>query len=147
MGIEIGLPFSLGVGADLRYEQGEADAGDLGSVALRVAWASVLGLVRPIVDWSSVTIGIGAKLGVAWLEGLASGGVPGRVHAGFVAGPAIVAQAALHLAGAGYVHIGLELSWITLGVAGVNAATGERIASFDGPQLALTLGFEIQPSR
>lgn len=147
LGLEIGLPLSLGLGADVRYEQGEAEAGAYGRVALRVAWASVLALVRPIVDWSSLTIGVGAKLGVGWLEGLPTGNVPARTHAGFVGGPAVTTQVALHLAGSGYVHIGLELSWITLGVGGVDAATGERLATIAGPQLALTAGFEIQPSR
>lgn len=147
LGIEIGLPYSLGVGADFRYEQGETDAGALGRVALRTAWGTVLALVRPMVGWSSLTIGAGAKLGVAWLEGLPLGGATGATHAGFVAGPAAVAQVALHIGGSGYVHLGLELSWITVGVSGLNGATRERVASFGGPQLAITAGFEIQPSR
>lgn len=147
LGLEIGLPLSLGVGVDFRYEQGEADGGDRGRVALRVAWGSLLALIRPVVDWSSVTIGAGAKLGVAWLEGLPAGPIAGRVHAGFVAGPALTAQVALHLAGSGYVHVGLELAWISLGVAGTDGVGGPRVASFEGPQLAVTAGFEIQPSR
>lgn len=147
LAIELGLPYSLGAGADFRYEQGEADAGALGRVALRTAWGTLLALVRPMVGWSSLTIGVGAKLGVAWLEGLPFGGATGATHSGFIAGPAAVAQVALHIGGSGYVHLGLELSWITMGVSGLNGATGERVASFGGPQLAITAGFEIQPSR
>lgn len=147
LGLEIGLPLSLGIGADFRYEQGEADAGMLGRAVLRVAWGSMLALVRPIVDWSSVSVGVGAKLGVAWLEGIPSAGVTGATHSGLVAGPVIASHVALHLAGAGYLHVGLELSWITLGVAGTNGRAGDVLASFAGPQLAITAGFEIQPSR
>ncbi len=147
LGIESALPFLLGVGADFRYEQGEADVGALGRVALRTTWGTLLALVRPVVGWSSLTIGVGAKLGAAWLQGLPASGVAGSTHAGLVAGPAVVAQVALHVGGSGYVHLGLELSWITLGVSGLNGATGETIASFTGPQLAITAGFEIQPSR
>jgi hypothetical protein len=147
IGLEIGLPYMLGVGADFRYEQGRADGGPLGEVALHVAWGSLLALVRPFVGWSSLTIGLGAKLGAAWLEGVPAEGVGGGTQAGFVFGPAIAFHGALHLAGAGYVHVGLELSWITVGVSGVNGASGESIASFGGPQIAITAGFEIQPSR
>lgn len=147
LGLEVGLPFSLGVGADFRYEQGDADVGALGDVRLRVAWGTLAALVRPLVDWSSVSVGLGLKLGVAWLEGLPAEGISGRTHSGLVAGPAIVAHVALHVGGSGYLHVGLELSWISVGVAGLNGATHETVASFGGPQIALTAGFEIQPSR
>jgi hypothetical protein len=148
IGVEIGLPFMLGIGGDFRYEQGEADGGALGSVTLRVAWGTLLALVRPVVGWSSITIGVGAKIGAAWLEGNPeSPAIGADTHAGAVFGPAIVAYGSLHLAGAGYVHVGLELAWVTVGVAGLNGATGEEIASFAGPQIAITAGFEIQPSR
>lgn len=147
LGLEVGLPFNLGVGADFRYEQGEADVGPLGDVVMRVAWGTLLALVRPIVDWSSVSVGVGAKLGVAWLEGRPNAGVEGLTHSGFVAGPVVATHVALHLAGAGYLHVGLELSWITTSVAGVHRVTGESLASFSGPQMTLTAGFEIQPSR
>lgn len=147
LGVEVGLPFSLGIGADFRYEQGEADTGPLGDVVLRVAWGTLLALARPIVDWSSVSIGVGVKLGAAWLEGVPSGGVTGATHTGFVFGPAVAAHVALHLGGSGYVHLGLELSWITAGVAGTAGRPDQILASFSGPQIAITAGFEIQPIR
>jgi hypothetical protein len=147
LGVEVGLPFSLGVGADFRYEQGEADTGPLGDVVLRVAWGTLLALARPIVDWSSVSIGVGVKLGAAWLEGVPTGGVTGATHIGFVFGPAVAAHVALHLGGSGYAHLGLELSWITAGVAGTTGRPDQILASFSGPQIAITAGFEIQPIR
>ena len=147
LGVEVALPLSLGVGADLRYEQGEADTGPLGDVVLRVAWGTLLGLARPIVDWSSVSIGVGVKLGAAWLEGLPSDGITGATHSGLVFGPAVAAHVALHLGGSGYAHLGLELSWITVGVAGTAGRPDQILASFAGPQIAITAGFEIQPLR
>lgn len=146
LGVEIGMPFSLGIGADFRYEQGEVGLGALGDAALRVAWGSLLGLVRPLVGWSSVSVGLGAKLGLAWIEGIPMEGVIAASHTGLVAGPAIASHVALHLIGAAYLHVGLELSWITLGVAGTNGRAGEVLTSIAGPQLAITLGFELQPS-
>jgi hypothetical protein len=103
--------------------------------------------VRPVVGWSSITIGVGAKIGAAWIEGNPAPGVGSSTHVGAVVGPAITAYGALHLAGAGFLHVGLELAWITKGVAGWDGATGETLASVGGPQIAITAGFEIQPSR
>jgi hypothetical protein len=146
LGIEAALPFGLGVGGDVRYEQGSVGT-QLGDVSLRVAWSTVLLLVRPLVGSNALTVGAGAKVGIAWLEGSPRPGVGGHTQVGFVIGPSIASYASFQIAGSGYFHLGLELDWVLRGVTGENGLTGEELARFGGPSLAVTAGFEIQPGR
>jgi hypothetical protein len=148
LGIEAALPSRFAISADFRYEQGTAEAASLGDVAIQSASASLLGLIRPLVGWSSVSVGLGAKIGVGWVEGVPDGeSRRGATQTGLIAGPVVAGQVALHLAGSGYLHVGLELGWITLQVRGIDASTGADVAGIGGAQLAVTAGFEIQPSR
>jgi hypothetical protein len=147
LGLEAALPFGLGVGGDARYEQGAVTVDQLGDVTLRVAWSTLSLLFRPVVGSNALTVAVGAKLGLAWLEGSPRPGVGGATQVGFVAGPSVASYASFSIAGSGYFHLGLELDWVLAGVAGENSLTGEEVVRFGGPSLAITAGFEIQPGR
>jgi hypothetical protein len=148
LGIDVALPLRLAVSGDFRYEQGTAETGTFGEARFRTATANLLALARPLVGWSSVSIGAGVSVGLGWIDGVPDDDERvGATHAGIFGGPVITGQVALHVAGSGYLHVGLELGWITLQVAGVDQETGQTVASIGGAQLAVTAGFEIQPSR
>ncbi|MFK7985038.1 MAG: hypothetical protein AB8I08_03330 [Sandaracinaceae bacterium] len=143
-GVEVGLPFSLGLGADLRYEYGVSEAEDDTSVEMHAVWGGARVLSRPIVGASSLALGLGARVGAVWLTGRPSAGA-GLTHQGVVAGPTFLASTALRVAGRGSLFLGLELSWMLLSVSGIDGASGSELARFGGPQIALLAGFEIQP--
>lgn len=134
----------LMVAIDLRAEVGSVEAGELGSVRLTAAWATALVGLRLPLGRSHADFAVGGRAGAGWLDGFGGRGVDGQQVSGVVAGLVGASHLSLHMAYAVFLHVGIELAWITLPLYGTVDGADE-VARIGGAQMALTLGFEVRP--
>jgi hypothetical protein len=135
----------LVIALDVRAEVGSVEAAELGSVRLTAAWGTALAGLRLPLGRSHTDVLVGGRFGFGWLDGIGARGVVGAQVSGPVAGVVGASHLSLHMAYATFLHIGIELSWITLPIEGTDGATGASVARLDGAQMALTVGFEVRP--
>lgn len=145
LAMDLELLGPLAILLDVRAEQGSVDAGELGSVTLTAAWAGALLALRLPLGLHHADLGVGVRGGIGWLDGEGMRGVLGSQQVGPVGGVITATHLSLHIAYAAYLHVGIELGWITLPLYGTVGTTGESVARIGGAQMAITLGFEVRP--
>lgn len=145
LGVDLELLAPLAITVDARAEQGSVDVADLGTVRLTAAWVTGLVALRLPLELHHADFGIGARVGYGWLDGEGERGVGGAQQSGALVALVTASHISLHVVGSAYLHVGIELGWVTLPVFGTNAITGESVARIDGLQLAITFGFEVRP--
>ena len=145
LGVDLELLAPLAISADIRAEQGSVGVPGLGEVRLTAAWLTGLLALRLPLELHHADFGIGARVGYGWLDGEGARGVGGAQQSGALVALVTASHISLHVVGSAYLHVGIELGWVTLPVFGTDASTGESVARIDGGQLAITLGFEVRP--
>ncbi|AKF10155.1 hypothetical protein [Sandaracinus amylolyticus] len=145
LGLDVELYAPLAIVLDARAEHGRVEAGALGSVGVTTAWLGALLALRLPFGLDHADFGVGARGGVAILEGRASSGASADTIVGGTLAVISAAHLSLHVVGSAYLHVGVELGWIAVPVRGTLAPTGETIAGIAGALGVLTLGVEIRP--
>lgn len=146
LGLDAELLAPLAILVDLRAEQGSVDVASLGEVRMSLVTAAALLALRAQFGLSHADFGAGVRGGMGLLEGTsASPGVQARSQLGAIASAVAQTDVSLHIAYAGYFHVGFEVGWIFVPVYGTDAGSGSVVARIGGAQLAITVGFEVRP--
>ncbi|MFO0683679.1 MAG: hypothetical protein U0234_16590 [Sandaracinus sp.] len=146
LGLDAELLGPLALLVDVRAEQGSVGVSSLGDVRTSLVTAAALLALRAQFGLSHADFGAGIRGGMGLLEGAStSPGVQARSQLGAIASAVAQTDVSLHIAYAGYFHVGFEVGWIFVPVYGTDAASGAIVARIGGAQLAITVGFEVRP--
>ncbi|UJR78397.1 hypothetical protein [Sandaracinus amylolyticus] len=145
LGVDLELYAPLAMSVDVRGEQGSVTVGESGLVRMTVAWTNALLALRVPFGLHHADFGLGGRAGYGWMVGEGERGIGGAEQSGPLLGVVTATHISLHIVASAYLHVGIELAWITLPLYGTLGSSGETVARIGDGQLSITLGFEVRP--